>query len=86
MCSVRFTISTQYRQDGYHEEVEARIAASRKLGRDKDVKGVSSSPRKNVLPNMHDLAHAHGGLATRQAIGLGTGQPARIRMRRRGDS
>ncbi len=55
----------------FHEEVEARIAESRKLGLDHGVKGVSGDPRKNVLPNMHDLAYVHGDLTTRHAYWAG---------------
>jgi hypothetical protein len=53
--------------DGFKETLEEGIAASRALGLQEGVKGVSADPRRNVLPNLHDLAHSHGDLTTRHA-------------------
>jgi hypothetical protein len=49
------------------ERLEKGVAESRALGLEIGVKGVSSDARRNVMPNMHDLAHVHGDLTTRQA-------------------
>ena len=35
------------------------------------MKGVSSDPRRNVLPNMRDLAYRHGDVTTRHAYWAG---------------